>query len=363
MDVLADYKIGVLPGDGIGQEVTSHARAVLEKAGGRFGVSFDFEEGLAGGTAYDEAGDPLPEESVAICRESDAVLFGAVGGPAWDGLPRDKRPEAAILGLRQKFALFANLLPATMFEPLVDASTLKPEVVRGLDLLVVREGVGGIYFGQPRMTERVSPDEERAIDTMVYTTSEIRRIVRVGFEMASVRRGKLLSVDKANVLESSRLWRRVATEVSADFPDVELSHIYVDNAAMQLIRDHLQFDVIVTSNMFGDILSDAASMLTGSIGMLASANLNENGFGVFEPVHGTAPDITGQDKANPIAAIMSAAMLCRYSLKRADIADAIEGAVSRALDSGLRTPDIHTPGTELVGCARMGARVAELVEG
>jgi 3-isopropylmalate dehydrogenase len=360
---LASYKIGVIPGDGIGQEVTAHAKAVLSAAGGRFGVSFEFRDGMAGGTAYDAAGDPFPPETEKLCAESDAILFGAVGGPKWDDLPREKRPEAAILGLRKKFNLFANLRPAVMFDPLVEASTLKAEAVRGLDLLVVREGVGGIYFGTPRGTEQVGPGEERALDTMVYTSSEIRRIVRVGFEMASVRRKKLLSVDKENVLESSRLWRKVAKEVAGEFPDVETSHMYVDAAAMELIRDPLQFDVIVTGNMFGDILSDAASMLTGSIGMLASANLNEADFGVFEPVHGTAPDIAGQDKANPIAAVMSAAMLCRYALKRADMAEAIEAAVSEALVAGLRTPDIHTPGTSLVGCAEMGGRLTELVGG
>jgi 3-isopropylmalate dehydrogenase len=360
---LASHKIGVIPGDGIGQEVTAHAQKILETAGERFGVSFEFQEGLAGGSAYDAVGDPFPVETQELLAASDACLFGAVGGPKWDDLPREKRPEAAILGLRQKFNLFANLRPASMFAPLLDASTLKPECVRGLDLLVVREGVGGIYFGEPRMTEQVNSDEERATDTMVYSTSEIRRIVRVGFEMASVRRKKLLSVDKENVLETSRLWRRVAAEVAKDFPDVEVSHMYVDNAAMQLIRDPLQFDVIVTGNMFGDILSDAASMLTGSIGMLSSANLNDTGFGVYEPVHGTAPDIAGQDKANPIAAIMSAAMLCRYSLKRTDMADTIEAAVAQALDEGLRTPDIHTPGTTLVGCAAMGERITEILGG
>ena len=267
------------------------------------------------------------------------------------------------LTLRQEFNLFANLRPAVMFDPLVDASTLKADAVRGLDLLVVREGVGGIYFGQPRGIERVSADEERAVDTMVYSTPEIRRIVRVGFEMAALRGKKLASVDKENVLDSSRLWRRVAEEVAKDFPDIELSHVLVDNAAMQLIRDPLQFDVIVTGNMFGDILSDAASMLTGSIGMLGSANLNEKGFGIYEPVHGTAPDIAGHDKANPIAAIMSAAMLCRYSLKRTDIAEAIEAAVSEALKEGVRSPDIPTPGMELVGCTGMGECVKRHVEG
>jgi len=358
---LASYKIGVIPGDGIGQEVTAHAKAVLSTVGVRFGVSFEFRDGMAGGTAYDALGDPFPAETERLCRESDAILFGAVGGPKWDALPREKRPEAAILGLRKNFNLFANLRPAVMFDPLVEASTLKAEVVRGLDLLVVREGVGGIYFGAPRMTEQVSPGEERALDTLVYTSSEIRRIVRVGMEMASVRGKKLLSVDKENVLESSRLWRKITKEVAGEFPDVEVSHMYVDAAAMELIRDPLQFDVIVTGNMFGDILSDAASMLTGSIGMLASANLNEEGFGVFEPVHGTAPDIAGQDKANPIAAVMSAAMLCRYALKRADMADAIEASVSKVLGDGLRTSDIHTPGTTLVGCAEMGGCLMNLV--
>lgn len=360
---MASYKIAVLPGDGIGQEVTVQAQAALEAAGRQFGISFEFKEGLVGGSAYDATGEPLPADTVALCRSSDAALFGAVGGPKWDGLSRTKRPEYAILTLRQEFNLFANLRPAVMFDALVDASSLKAEVVRGLDLLVVREGVGGIYFGQPRSIDRISPDEERAIDTMIYTSSEIRRIVRVGFEMASLRAKKLTSVDKENVLENSRLWRRVAEEVAKDFPDVELSHVLVDNAAMQLIRDPLQFDVIVTGNMFGDILSDAASMLTGSIGMLASANLNESGFGIYEPVHGTAPDIAGQDKANPIAAIMSAAMLCRYTLKRTDMAEAIETAVSKGLEEGLRTPDIHTKGTKLAGCSEMGECVVRHIGG
>jgi len=275
-------------------------------------------------------------------------------------IPRNHRVEQAILGLRKELGLFANLRPAVMFAPLAEASTLKPGVVRGLDLLVVREGVGGIYFGQPRSIERISPDEERAVDTMVYTTGEIRRIVRLAFELASVRRKRLCSVDKENVLDCSRLWRRTAAEVGAEFPGVALSHMYVDNAVMQLIRDPLQFDVVVTGNMFGDILSDAASMLTGSIGMLASANLTDSGFGLYEPVHGTAPDIAGKDMANPIAAIMSTSMLCRYTLKRTDLAEAIETAVARALEEGYRTPDIHTPGTKKVGCAEMGARVAAL---
>ncbi|MDA1000812.1 MAG: 3-isopropylmalate dehydrogenase, partial [bacterium] len=244
-----------------------------------------------------------------------------------------------------------------------EASTLRPEAVRGLDLLVVREGVGGIYFGKPRGIDNIGNGNERAVDTMVYTTPEIQRIVRMGFEMARVRRGKLCSVDKENVLDNSRLWRRVATGVGKEYPDVELSHMYVDNAAMQLIRNPLQFDVIVTGNMFGDILSDAASMLTGSIGMLASANLNESGFGLYEPVHGTAPDIEGQDVANPIAAIMSAAMLCRYSLKRADAAEAIESAVAQVLEEGYRTADIYTDGMKKVGCAEMGGRVKELLGG
>ncbi len=355
---MSAFRIAVLPGDGIGQEVTAQARVVLEAAGKRFGVDFSFEEALCGGAAFDAVGEPLPEETLRLCRECDAGLFGAVGGPAWDGLPREKRPEQAILGLRSELGLFANLRPASMFPSLVEASTLKPEVVRGLDLLVVREGVGGIYFGSPRGIERTPDGEERAVDTMVYTTSEIRRIVRLAFEMAKVRRGKVCSVDKENVLDNSRLWRRVAAGVGEEFPEVELSHMYVDNAAMQLIRDPLAFDVIVTGNLFGDILSDAASMLTGSIGMLASANLNDASFGLYEPVHGTAPDIAGRDLANPIAAIMSTAMLCRYSLKRADMADAIGEAVTRTLEEGYRTADIHPPGTKKVGGAEMGARVA-----
>ncbi len=358
---MSRYRIAVLPGDGIGQEVVAQASLVLEAAGTRFGVDFDFEEGLCGGVAYDATGEPLPAETIALCRRSDAGLFGAVGGPEWDALPREKRPEQAILGLRKELSLFANLRPAVMFEPLVEASSLKPEVVHGLDLLVVREGVSGIYFGRPRGVERLSADEEKAVDTMTYTTGEIRRIVRLAFELAAARRKKICSVDKENVLDNGRLWRKVATDVSAEFPGVEISHMYVDNAAMQLIRDPLQFDVIVTGNMFGDILSDAASMLTGSIGMLASANLNDTGFGLYEPVHGTAPDIAGQDKANPIAAVMSAAMLCRYSLKRGDVAEAIEVAVASALDEGLRTPDVHTSGAKEVGCAEMGARIASLV--
>ena len=360
---MSSYKIAVLPGDGIGQEVVAQARSVLEAAGARFGAGFEFEEGLCGGAAYDATGEPLPEETLALCRRSDAGLFGAVGGPEWDDLPREKRPEQAILGLRKELNLFANLRPAVMFEPLLEASSLKPDVVRGLDLLVVREGVSGIYFGQPRGIERLSADEEKAVDTMTYTTGEIRQIVRLAFELASVRGKKLCSVDKENVLDNGRLWRKVAGEVAGEFPGVETSHMYVDNAAMQLVREPLQFDVIVTGNMFGDILSDCASMLTGSIGMLASANVNETGFGLYEPVHGTAPDIAGQDKANPIAAIMSAAMLCRYSLKRVDVAEAIEAAVAGALDEGLRTSDIHTPGAAAVGCVGMGERIAALAGG
>lgn len=357
------FKIAVLPGDGIGQEVTVQSRRVLEGAGERFGVAFQFTEALCGGAACDAVGEPLPQKTLDLCRASDAGLFGAVGGPKWDGLPKEKRPEQAILGLRKSLNLFANLRPAVMFDPLVNASSLKPEVVRGLDLLVVREGVGDIYFGLPRGIERLPDGNERAVDTMVYTTPEIRRILKVGFDLARVRRKRVCSVDKENVLDNSRLWRRVATEVGKEYPDVELSHMYVDNASMQLIRNPLHFDVIVTGNMFGDILSDAASMLTGSIGMLASANLNETGFGLYEPVHGTAPDIMGQDKANPIAAIMSTAMLCRYTLKRTDMADAIEAAVAGALEEGYRTPDIFTPGTTGVGCARMGELIAARVGG
>ena len=359
---LSSYRIAILPGDGIGPEVTAQAKAVLKTAGECIGVEFAFEDAICGGAACDAVGEPLPDETLRICRKCDAVLFGAVGGPKWEGLPRVKRPEQAILGLRKELGLFANLRPALMFAPLIEASTLKPEVVRELDLLVVREGVSGIYFGTPRGVEKISAEEERAVDTMVYTTSEIRQIVRMAFELARVRRKKVCSVDKENVLENSRLWRRVAQDSAKDFPDVELSHMYVDNAAMQIIREPIQFDVIVTGNLFGDILSDAASMLTGSIGMLASANLNDKGFGVYEPVHGTAPDIAGRDLANPIAAIMSGAMLCRYSLKRTELAETIETAVIKTLEEGYRTEDIHSNGKKKVGCAEMGARVAARVE-
>tara|TARA_A100001037_G_scaffold306850_1_gene357116 strand:- start:13559 stop:14641 length:1083 start_codon:yes stop_codon:yes gene_type:complete len=358
---LKEFNIALLPGDGVGEEVARVASSILQSAGKKFEVIFNFKEALCGGAAIDSVGQPLPDETLELCKNSDAVLFGAVGGPKWDDLERERRPEQAILGLRKGLDLYANLRPAVMFDSLVDSSSLKPEIVRGLDLLVLREGVSGIYFGKPQHIEDVSPDEQRAVDTMVYHSSEIRRIVKLGFELAAVRKKKLCSVDKENVLYNSRLWRKVAIEVGEDFPNIELSHMYVDNASMQLIRNPLQFDVVVTGNMFGDILSDAASMLTGSIGMLASANLGDGGFGMFEPVHGTAPDIAGQDKANPVAAIMSAAMLCRYALKLPEVAEVIENAVSEALREGYRTIDIHTPGSKKISCSDMGSVILERV--
>ncbi len=359
---MKEYNIVLLPGDGIGKEVIREASTILQSSGRLFDVKFNFQEAFCGGAAIDACDEPLPDETLSLCKNSDAVLFGAVGGPKWDNLERKKRPEQAILGLRKGLDLYANLRPAVMFDSLVDSSSLKPEIVEGLDLLVLREGVGGIYFGQPQHIEEISPDEERAVDTMVYHSSEIRRIVKLGFELSSVRKKKLCSVDKENVLYNSRLWRKIATEVGVDFPEIELSHMYVDNASMQLIRDPLQFDVIVTGNMFGDILSDAASMLTGSIGMLASANLGDGGFGMFEPVHGTAPDIAGEDKANPIAAIMSTAMLCRYALKLPEIAKVIETAVSETLREGYRTVDIYTPDSKKVSCSEMGSIILDHVE-
>lgn len=359
---MKEYNIALLPGDGIGKEVIREASSILQSSGRLFDVKFNFQEALCGGAAIDACDEPLPDETLSLCENSDAVLFGAVGGPKWDNLEREKRPEQAILGLRKGLDLYANLRPAVMFDSLVDSSSLKPEIVEGLDLLVLREGVSGIYFGQPQHIEEISPDEERAVDTMVYHSSEIRRIVKLGFELASLRKKRLCSVDKENVLYNSRLWRKIAIEVGVDFPEIELSHMYVDNASMQLIRDPLQFDVIVTGNMFGDILSDAASMLTGSIGMLASANLGDGGFGMFEPVHGTAPDIAGEDKANPIATIMSTAMLCRYALKLPEIAKVIETAVSETLREGYRTVDIYTPDSKKVSCSEMGSIVLERVE-
>jgi len=357
-----DFKIAVIPGDGIGPEVTDAALAVLTAAGQKFGHNFDCEKHLAGGCAVDATGRPLPAETLAACKSADAVLLGAVGGPKWDDLPGEKRPERALLTLRSELELFANLRPAILFEELADACPLKPEIVSGgLDLLVVRELTGGIYFGErgTRQTE-LGP---AAYDVEQYAEHEVRRIAHVAFSMASKRSGQVTSVDKANVLESSRLWRRVVAEVAREYPGVQLSHMYVDNAAMQLVCAPGGFDVILTNNLFGDILSDEASMITGSIGMLPSASLDQNNFGMYEPVHGSAPDIAGRDKANPMAMILSVAMMLRYTLGLPEQAQAIERAVRFFLQSGYRTPDLYTGDATqtLVGTKQTGEHIARIL--
>jgi 3-isopropylmalate dehydrogenase len=345
-------KIAVLPGDGIGPEIIAQAKRVLA----RLDLPLEMEETPVGGAGYEASGEPLPAATLQLAREADAVLFGAVGDPRYDRLERAKRPEQAILGLRKELGLFANLRPARVHPELAGASALKPEVVAGLDILIVRELTGDIYFGEPRGMRSVDGVRE-GFDTMRYSEPEIRRIARVGLEAARKRGKRLCSVDKANVLETSQLWREVVSDEGKKYADVELTHMYVDNCAMQLVRNPKQFDVIVTGNMFGDILSDQASMLTGSIGMLPSAALDERGKGLYEPIHGTAPDIAGRGIANPLATILSAALMLRYSLGKPDAAERIERAVSRVLQSGLRTADIHTPGTRKVGTAEMGAAV------
>lgn len=352
-------KILVLPGDGIGPEVVREARRVLEAVNQRHGLGLVCEEALVGGAAIDAGGHPLPDATLAKAREADAILLGAVGGPKWDGLEMALRPERGLLGIRKALGLFGNLRPAILYPQLAGASSLKPEIVAGLDILIVRELTGGIYFGQPRGIEVLENGERRGYNTYVYTESEIRRIARLAFELARQRGKRVCSVDKANVLEVTVLWREVMEAVAQDYPDVQLSHMYVDNAAMQLVRAPKQFDVLVTGNMFGDILSDEAAMLTGSIGMLPSASLNEKGQGMYEPCHGSAPDIAGLGKANPLATILSVAMMLRYSLQAAEPAEAIEAAVGRVLDQGLRTADIHSAGMALVGTAAMGEAVIE----
>jgi len=343
----------VLPGDGIGPEITAEAVKVLKAVTASSDLSLDFVDGVIGGAAYDAAGHPFPDQTRAQAESADAVLLGAVGGPQYDALDRPLRPERGLLGIRQAMGLFANLRPAMLYPQLVDASSLKPEVVAGLDILIVRELTGGIYFGQPRGIREVNGERE-GFNTMHYSESEIERIGRVAFDAAMKRNKKVCSVDKANVLETSELWREVMNRLSAEYPEVELTHMYVDNAAMQLVRWPKQFDVIVTENMFGDILSDQASMLSGSIGMLPSASMNEKGQGLYEPSHGSAPDIAGQGVANPLATILSAAMLLRYSLGRDDLAAKIEQAVSTVLESGLRTPDICTDTDTRVSTSSMG---------
>ncbi len=358
---MGNYKIAVLAGDGIGPEITGEAVKVLKEVGRKFGHDFVFEEGLVGGAAYDAAGHPLPRETMDLCHASDAILLGAVGGPKWDDLPVHLRPEiGALLPLRKELGLYANLRPAKVFSALVDASTLKPEVVDGLDLLVVRELTGGLYFGE-RKRIPMEGGAQRVYDTLEYTTPEIERITRLAFEMAMKRRKKLTSVDKANVLETSRHWREVVTRVAADYPEVELEHMYVDNCAMQLVKNPRQFDVLVTENTFGDILSDQASMLTGSLGMLPSASLGGK-TGLYEPSHGSAPKYAGMGVANPLATILTAAMLLRYSLGLEAEADAVERAVGDALADGLRTRDIMQEGCKQVSTSEMGTAVAERVQ-
>lgn len=356
------YRITLLPGDGIGPEIMAVAVDVLKVVGQQLNFQFEFQEALVGGAAIDATGDPLPAATLETCRNSDAVLLAAIGGYKWDNLPSHQRPERGLLGLRAGLGLFANLRPAQILPQLIDASSLKREVVEGVDIMVVRELTGGIYFGQPKGIFATETGEKRGVNTMAYTESEIDRIGRVAFETARKRSGRLCSVDKANVLEVSQLWRSRISQLASEYPDVELSHLYVDNAAMQLVRAPKQFDTIVTGNLFGDILSDAAAMLTGSIGMLPSASLGASGPGVFEPVHGSAPDIAGQDKANPLAQVLSAAMMLRYGLNQPTAANAIEQAVLQVLDNGYRTGDIMSSGMKFVGCQSMGDALIHAIE-
>ena len=349
-------KIAVLPGDGIGQEIVAEAVKVIQKLQAD-GLKVEMNEALVGGTAYDATGTPLPEETLTLAKAADAVLLGAVGGYKWESLDIAVRPEKGLLGLRKELGLFANLRPAILYPQLADASTLKPEVVSGLDIMIVRELTGGIYFGQPRGVRTLDNGEREGFNTLVYRESEVKRITEVAFDIARKRGKKVCSVDKANVLEVTELWRDVVNEMHKDNSDIELSHMYVDNAAMQLVRAPKQFDVMVTTNMFGDILSDCAAMLTGSIGMLPSASLNEKGQGMYEPIHGSAPDIAGQNVANPLATILSVAMMLRYSLDEAAMADRIEKAVDKVLDDGLRTADIYSDGMKKVSTSEMGDAV------
>jgi len=352
-------KVLLLPGDGIGQEVTASAGRILEKVASMENCKIELLQGQIGGSAIDAMGDPLPKQTLDLAKECDAILLGGVGGPKWDDLPTEKKPEKGLLRIRQELDLFANLRPALLFPSLVSASSLKPELVENLDILILRELTGGIYFGEPRGVE-LRNNERTGFNTLVYSEGEIDRIGRVAFELAQKRDRKLCSVDKANVLEVSQLWREVLNDLASDYPDVELSHMYVDNAAMQLVREPKQFDVIVTGNMFGDILSDVAAMLTGSLGMLPSASIASNGLGLYEPVHGTAPDIAGQDRANPLATILSVAMMCKYSLDLPEAAISIEKAVSQVLENGYRTSDILSEdGQQQVGCIEMGELVLE----
>lgn len=346
-------RIAVLPGDGIGPEITAQAVKVLQ-AMTRAGIECEYQPAPVGGAGYDAAGDPLPEATLHLAEQSDAVLLGAVGGYRYDHLPREQRPERGLLRLRKSLDLFSNLRPVRLYAELGNASSLKAEAIAGLDLMIVRELSGDVYFGQPRGRRSNDNGEREGFDTMLYSESEIRRIAHVGFQTAALRGNKLCSVDKANVLETSMLWREVVIEVAKDYPGVQLSHMYVDNAAMQLVRNPRQFDVIVTGNLFGDILSDQAAMLTGSIGMLPSASLNGSGKGLYEPIHGSAPDIAGKDLANPLATILSVAMMMRYTFRRPELGASIEAAVEKVLAQGYRTPDIFERGARKVGTEEMG---------
>jgi len=351
-------KIAVLPGDGIGTEIVAQAAKVLEALRSD-GLKIEMEYAHLGGAGYDAGGDPFPPATEKLVLASDAVLLGAVGGYQYDTLPRPMRPEQGLLRIRKRLGLFANLRPALVYPELVNASSLKPELVSGLDILILRELTGDIYFGQPRGIRTLDNGERQGFDTMLYSESEIRRVSHVGFQIAMKRNKKMCSVDKANVLDTSMFWREIVTDVAKEYPQVELSHMYVDNAAMQLVRAPKQFDVILTGNIFGDILSDEASMLTGSIGMLPSASLDANNKGLYEPCHGSAPDIAGKDIANPLATILSVAMMLRYTFTREDIAQRIEGAVHKVLQQGLRTGDIYEAGMQKVGCAAMGDAVVK----
>ena len=356
------YNITVLPGDGIGPEIIAEAVKVLETLQSVHGLSIAMQHADVGGAGYDAHGQPLPAATLDVARSADAILLGSVGGPQWEQLERHLRPEQGLLGLRSELALFSNLRPAILYPQLADASTLKAEVVSGLDIMIVRELTGGIYFGEPRGIRTLDNGEAQGFNTLIYSASEIEGIGRSAFEIARKRDGRLCSVDKANVLEVSELWRQVMNRLGEEYSDVELSHMYVDNAAMQLVREPKQFDVIVTGNMFGDILSDAAAMLTGSIGMLPSASLDCNGKGMYEPIHGSAPDIAGQGVANPLAAILSVAMMLRYSLNEAVLADKVETAVGAVLDAGLRTADIASEGMQTVGTTAMGDAVVAALQ-
>ncbi len=351
-------KVLILSGDGIGQEIITQALKVIDCLNADFNLDMTLEHGLVGGSAYDETGFPLPQATLDVVHECDSILLGAVGGYQWESLTRDLRPERGLLGLRAEMDLFSNLRPAILYPQLASASTLKKEVVSGLDLMIVRELVGGIYFGKPRGIE-VRDGQKYGFNTATYYESEIRRIGHSAFKIAQLRNKRVCSVDKANVLEVCELWREVMTDVAKDYPDVEFSHMYVDNAAMQLVKAPKQFDVIVTSNLFGDVLSDCAAMLTGSIGMLPSASLNQDGFGMYEPIHGSAPDIAGKDIANPLATVLSVAMMLRYSLNQIDLALKIEVAVNTVLNKGYRTQDIATEGDTVVGTNEMGDLVVE----